>query len=57
MVLASGWALVCSAYSAIIRFLYSDIITLNVLKSKCRRNGSRQNGAKNLVDEMGVNRG
>ena len=41
MVLASGWVSVCSVYSAIIHFLNSDIIMLNVLKSKCRRNGSK----------------
>ena len=39
--------------------LYSDSIMLNVLKSKCRRygsgqNGNRRNGTKNLVDKMGV---
>ena len=45
-ILASGWVLVCSVYSAIIHFLYSDSIMLDVLKSKCRRNGSRQNGSR-----------
>ena len=61
MVLASGWVLVCSVYSAIIHFLYSDSIILNVLKSKRRQIGGRRNSTKNLVDktgvdEMGVNR-
>ena len=28
MVLASGWVLVCSVYTAIIHFHYSDIIPL-----------------------------
>ena len=53
MVLASGWVLVCSVISAII---YSDSIILNVLKRKCRRNGSRQNGTKNPIDKMGVDK-
>ena len=60
MELASGWVLVCTVHSAIIHFLYSDSNMLDVLKSKCRRNGSRQNGSrrndtKNSVDKMGVN--
>ena len=54
MVLASGWVLVCSVISAIIHCLYSDSNILNVIKRKCRRNGSRQNGTKNPVDKMGV---
>ena len=41
MVLASGWVSVCSVYSAIIHFLNSDIIMLDVLKSKCRQNGNK----------------
>ena len=56
MVLASQYILVRSVYSAIIHFLYSDII---LPKSKCRRietrrNGSRRNSTKNLVDKTGV---
>ena len=47
MVLASGWVLICS--------VYSDSNMLDVLKSKCRRNGSRRNGTKKPVDKMGVN--
>ena len=47
----SKWMdLVCSVYSAIIHFLYSNSIILNLLESKCRRIGSRRNGTKNLVD-------
>ena len=41
VVLASGWVLVCSVYSAIIHFLYSRIILLNLLGIKCRQIGSR----------------
>ena len=60
MVLASV-ALVCSVYSAIIHFLYSNSNMLDVLKSKCMRNGSRLNGSrrnvtKNPVDKMGVDK-
>ena len=54
MVLAGGWVLVCSVYFFLIPFLYSDNNMLDVLKRKCRQNGSRRNGAKNPVDKMGV---
>ena len=56
MVLASGWVLVCSVHSAIIHFLYSGSNMLNVLKSKCRRNGTKNPVDEMVgVDEMGVN--
>ena len=49
MVLASGWGSVCSA---IINFLYSDSIMLNVLKSKVDEMGVDKTGVDEMVQKI-----